>query len=526
MRTSRRGFMAQALAATAGGALACRGARADPNAATLIVGLDTEPLALTIASTDPGAGVVSVKIFDRLLCLDGDGVPQPQLAHGWSVDPDGLGIVLRLRPGVRWHDGTPFSSEDVAYSVMEVWKRYLPLHSPSYSKVTHVDTPDPLTAVVRLSEPVPYFLSSLGSGQSQVLPKHLYTGGDVIRNPHNTAPVGTGPFRFVRWERGSYIELERNVQYWDQPKPFLGRVIFRLLPDGSATAAALESGSIQLIAGSYLPLTELERLKRNPALVIRTLGPAFVPTMLGFGFNMRRPPLTDVRVRRAFAHAIDREFILRNIWEGYGTLSDSPIPPQFPQFFSADVPKYPYDPGRAEALLDEAGLKRGSDGVRFSITNDPKLPGSLVLRSAQYIRSSLSRVGIHVELRSEDIGQYLDRVFTRHDFDTITYATGTDLDPALGIQRFYWSRAIQPGVPFSNATYYSRLEVDRLLERAQVELDVAKRRALYVEVQRLVQSDLPCIPLIFPSPIVACSRRVANATTVPADNFATATLGR
>lgn len=491
----------------------------------LIIGQDPEPLALTsAASIDPGSIAVSGKIFDRLFFMGVDGKLTPQLATGLSLSADGKAVTLSLRPGVLWHDGKPFTSADVAYSLTEVWKKHHSRGYMSYVNVIGVDTPDSLTAVIRLSQPAPYISESLADGESQVVPTHLYAGTDVLTNPHNRDPIGTGPFRFVRWERGSYILLERNPHYWDAPRPHLDQVYFRFLKDGAATVAALETGAIHYVSGSNVPLTNVERLKKTPSIVVERFDSSYSPTLLGFGFNLDRPIFKDVRVRQAIAHAIDREFILKNVWQGLGSLSDSPVPPQNVEFHASDVPKYPFDLAKAEALLDQAGYGRQADGTRLTFTCDPKMPNALVTKAAQFIRATLARIGVRVDIRTQSLGEYLDRVFTRRDFDTIIYTSGFAIDPALGIQRFYWTKTFQPGVPFSNAVHYSVPEVDALLEAAQVELDKAKRRALYVEAQQAIQRDVPIIPLLFPDVIVLHSRRLRNAAQYRNDNLSRAVI--
>ncbi len=153
-----------------------------------------------------------------------------------------------------WHDGKPFTSADVAFSVLEIWKKYHSRGRSTFANVVAADTPDPLTVVWRLSRPAPYIISALASIESQILPRHLYAGTDILTNPHNVAPVGTGPFRFVEWKRGQYVALARNPNYWDKGKPYLDRVIFRLLPDAASLSTALETGEAQFVGGQLVGL--------------------------------------------------------------------------------------------------------------------------------------------------------------------------------------------------------------------------------------------------------------------------------
>ncbi|HVV27995.1 MAG TPA: ABC transporter substrate-binding protein [Rhizomicrobium sp.] len=496
MPLSRRRLLEDAALAGLGIALpfAPAASAAPSRGGRLVIAIDSEPPVLTSALTTAGpAQYISGKIFDGLLSYDSRFTPRPQLAQSWSVSPDGLTITFRLRPGVLWHDGKPFTSADVAFSVLQIWKKYHSRGRSTFANVVSVDTPDALTAVWHLSNPAPYILSALGSPESQIIPKHLYDHGDVLTNPRNIAPVGTGPFRFVEWKRGEYVALARNPTYWDKGKPYLDQVILRVLPDGGGAMTALETGEVNLVLDP--PPADIARVRRLPG-VSATASTGFTAALAAFEFNLDRPWFKDVRVRQAFAHAIDRGFLLRNIWYGYGQVADSPIPATLADFHATNLPAYPYDPAKASQLLDAAGFKRGANGIRFSFTHDPLPVGQAYKRSAEAIRASLAKIGVGMEIRSQDFATFVRRVYTARDFDTVQYAASAGPDPAVGTQRFYWSKNFQPGVAFSNGAHYSNPAVDRLLVAAQSERNALKRRALYARFQQIVQTDLPKIPLV------------------------------
>jgi peptide/nickel transport system substrate-binding protein len=476
---------------------------------TLVIGPGPElTTPLTSAVTTAGlAQLVSGKVFDGLMTYDEQLRPVPQLATSWTQSRDGRTLTFRLRPGVTWHDGHPFGSADVAFSV-EVWRKHHSRGRSTFAFVDAVDTPDARTVVFRLSQPCPYLMTVLMSPvEAQVIPKHVYGGGDILANPAVNAPIGTGPFRFVRWDRGSQIVLERNPRYWDAPKPHLDRVVLRFSPNASANVAALESGGLHV--ATLLPLGEVERVSRNPRLTVVRKARSYATGVSALGFNLERPVFRDVRVRRAFAHALDRDFIVKNIFFGHATAIDSPIPPAFADFATNDVPRYAFDLKRAEQLLEEAGLRRGAGGIRLTVTNDQAPTGPLPA-VAQHLRSNLARIGVQLQLRTQDFGQFVNRVYTRRDFDTAFYSGNAGPDPAIGTQRFYWSKNIQPGVAFSNAEAYANPEVDRLLEAGQVETDPVKRRQLYVDFQRLVQTDLPRVPFVSTEALLVIDRRVGG----------------
>ena len=198
---------------------------------TLTIVQGAEPAALVSGvNTSTFIGTVSTKIHEGLLEYDFDLKPRPGLAESWSVAPDGKTYTFKLRRGVTWHDGKPFTSADVKFSLEEIWKKLHPRGRVTFGKVTAVDTPDASTVVVRLSEPTPMMLAALSSYESQVLPKHVYEGKDFTTHPALNAPIGTGPFVFKEWKKGDFIRLEKNPSYWDKGKPYLDAIVVRVVP--------------------------------------------------------------------------------------------------------------------------------------------------------------------------------------------------------------------------------------------------------------------------------------------------------
>lgn len=406
-------------------------AQSAPEAATptaggiLVLAEFPEPTLLTSALVAAApTNNISPKIFDGLVYYDVDTLePKPQLAERWEQSDDGLTLTFFLRDGVRWHDGQPFTSADVAFTIAEVLRKFNSRGKAIYDNVTSVDTPDPLTVVLNLSKPAPYILAGLSSWISQILPRHLYEGTDFMSNPHNSTPIGTGPYKLAEWERGNYMRLVRNDDYWDQPRPYLDSIIYRFLPDSASRVAALEAGDVHVVAESKVPGSDLARLREDPRLDYETQGYAMLAAMQFFQFNLKNPKFQDLRVRQAFAHAIDRDFLVRNIWYGFGTAATGPLSPVLTTFYTADVPQYPFDPTRAEALLDEAGFPRAADGVRMRIIHDASQIGEQFPRTAEYLRDALSKIGIEVEIRISDFASFSRRVYTDRDFETANYYT-------------------------------------------------------------------------------------------------------
>lgn len=493
---------------------------ADIDSGTLKFVLSPEPpFLLTAINTALQMGMVTSKVMEGLLYLDNELKPQPLLAQAWDISPDGLTYTFKLRPNVKWHDGQPFTSADVSYTILEVLKKVHPRGRSAFAKVTAVETPDPLTAVIKLSQPAPPMLTALASSyESPMVPKHLFAGTDPSANPYISKPVGTGPFVFKEWKKGDYILLEKNADYWQAGKPSLQRIVFRIISDASARAASFETGEGHIGGLSPIPLTDMPRIAKNPALSIETRGYAYMSPYMLMEVNLRKPPLNDVRVRQAIAHAIDRARMTQVVWLGYGQPAVSPIPSQVTTFHSTDLPKYEFNIDKAKKLLDDAGLKPGANGMRFKITHDFIPFGSEYQRTGEFIKQQLNRVGIDVELRSQDLPSFLRRAYTEYDFDTTSLYYGAFADPTQGVQRLYWSKAIQKGVVFTNNTGYNSPEMDRLLEGAQGENDPVKRKALYLDMQRLAMTDLPVIPLMETRFLTISSSKLKNHT-VSADGI-------
>ena len=474
--------------------------------------LAAEPPTLTsIAHTAYNTVIVSPKVTEGLLTYDFDLSPCPQLAVGWEVSADGLTYRFRLRPGVTWHDGKPFTSADVAFSIQAL-KTAHPRGRSTFLNLVEVRTPDPLTAELVLSKPAPYLLSALAASETPIVPKHVYESGPVESNPANNAPIGTGPFVFKEWVRGSHILYERNPNYWDAGKPYIDRLIVRLIPDAAARVAAIESGDVQIASNSPVPLADVERLRALPHLAFETRGYQYTNTIARIEFNLDRPAFKDVRVRRAVAHVIDRKVVRDVVNYGYGDPIVGPISASLTKFYTPDLKGYAVDPKAAERLLDEAGFPRGADGVRLRLTHDYVPSGDLYRRGADYVKQALGRIGVEVTVRSQDFPTYTKRVYTDRNFDFTFNGMSNLFDPTVGVQRLYWSKNFKPGVPFSNGSHYANPEVDRLLEAAAVEIDPHKRFELFVAFQKILVEDVPDFGVLSATDFTLHHKSVAGHT--------------
>ena len=474
--------------------------------------LAAEPPTLSaIANTAYNTVLVGPKVQEGLLTYDFALNPQPQLATDWSISPDGLKYTFKLRANVKWHDGAAFTSDDVAFSI-ETLKSVHPRGRSTFLNVTEVQTPDPLTAVVVLSKPAPYLISAFAASETPIVPKHIYANGPVETNPANHAPIGTGPYLFKQWERGSYILYERNPNYWAEGRPYVDRLIVRIIPDAASRSAAIESGDVHIASNTPISLSDVERLKQLPDIGIETNGYQYTNGISRVEFNLDKPYFKDVRVRKAFAHVIDRHFIRDVVNFGYGEPIPGPISASLGKFYYGALKTYPIDARAAETLLDEAGFPRGADGVRLRLTHDYVPSGDLYRNGADYIKQALAKVGVEVKVRTQDFPAYTKRVYTDRDFDFTFNGMSNLFDPTVGVQRLYWSKNFKPGVPFSNGAHYVNPEVDRLLEAAAVEIDAAKRYQLFVDFQNILVEDVPDFGILSTADITLFNRKVGGHT--------------
>lgn len=356
---TRRGFLGAAAASGLAPALGIQPAAAQTTprrGGTLNWLLDPEPPLLTAAIQTAGpTRAIGPKINEGL--LDFDWRPVPRLATEWQVSPDGLDYAFKIRQGVAWHDGKALTAADVAFSILFL-KQYHPNGRGTFANVQEAKATDASTVRLRLSAPAPYLLRALAANESPILPRHLFEVGDQLANPAHNAPVGTGPFVFKEWIRGSHILLERNANYWDGPRPYLDRIVAKFIADPAARAAALEAGTVDLAGDSPIPLSDLERFKSLAHIRLETRGYEYSGDLNQLVFNLDNPYLSHLAVRQAIAHAIDKEAILKLIWYGYGEVAHGPIIPSQRAFYAPDLPRYAHDPKRAEELLDQAGFKR------------------------------------------------------------------------------------------------------------------------------------------------------------------------
>lgn len=442
-----------------------------------------------IASGTP-TGLPGVQLHCALLRFDSDWQPQPYLAESWTMSDDGLKVTLNLVQNAKFHDGAPVTSEDVAFSI-ETIKANHPFKT-MYDVVETVDTPDPHTAVLNLSKPHPAILLAMSSQLGSVLPKHVYGGEgvDIRQHPNNAeGTVGCGPFQLTEFAPGDYLIMDRFDDYFIDGRPYLDRIVYRRIAESTSRVIAMEEGQADMYAWASDPI-ELNRLNRADHIEMTSDGYEAVGALQWLAFNLEREPFNDQRVRQAIAYAIDKDFIQNAIMGGFSQRSLGPIHPGS-VFAPEGVNPYDLDLEKANALLDEAGLPRGDNGMRFSAELDVIVNRGTFKRMAEYARTQLREVGIDVTIAvTPDIRAWIKKV-SNHDFDMTIDSVFNWGDPVIGVHRTYQSTNIRPGVPWHNTQQYKNAEVDALLDQASSETDASARAALYQQVQSIIVDDAP-----------------------------------
>jgi len=460
-----------------------------PAGATLVVAHTNDPGSLNPAITTAfNTHFVTDQVFNGLVGLDDQLNPVPDLAANWDIGEGGKLYTFKLQPNVKWHDGQPFTSDDVKFSFEQALLKFHSRTKAGLEKVlAGIEAPDPLTVVFRFKQPYGPLLQRLDVVEAPIIPKHIYEGKDIQKDPANLTPIGTGPFKFVEYVKGDHVTLERNPEYFKAGLPKIDKVIFRIIPDANTATLALEQGEVDFLYS--VQGSDIDRLKSNPDL---TLEPGFggsggsvcQNTLIP---NLTRPPFDKQEVRRAFYQALDRQFILDRVFFGQGSISTGPISSQMTWAYTPDVRAYPHDAAAANALLDQAGFPRGADGNRFTITFTH---AASFAKLGEAMRDQLKQVGINLELESMDFNAAVDKVFAKKDFDLgiASYCNGSD--PEIGVRRMYVSSNIGP-IPFSNGAGYKSAQVDQLFDQAAALADRGERAKVYAELQNVLVDDLP-----------------------------------
>lgn len=468
---------------------------------TLIAAISGEaPTANPSLSSAVLAQITFDNVFNALAQVGPNGELVPDLAESWEVSKDGKSYTFHLVKNALWHDGKPFTSADVKYTFEQVLPKYHPKGAVVFQALDKVDTPDQYTAIVRMKYPDPAFLSYMNSAHGSILPKHLYEGTDILKNPYNVNPVGTGPFKLKEYVKGDHITFVRNDKYFKTDKPYLDRIVFRIVPDSVSRTMAFEKGEIDFLTHYGFPESELERLSKLPGVATsQVLEPKAIQVQLMM--NVRKPPLNNVLVRQAMAYAIDKQEIFDKVFFGIGKVAIGVVSSKLGWPFNPNpTTKYEKNLAKANQLLDDAGYPRGADGMRFSVGHMYDMALYQHSKTAEVFRLQMREVGINIVLGPVDKATNNEKM-SRGDFDIVSARMASGPDAAVGTG-FLWSKNIRP-VPEVNNGGYNNSYFDSLHEQALKETDRDKRKQLFFEMQEIAARDMPNIYLVESSPVMA-----------------------
>jgi len=478
---------------------ACSG-KPDPN--TLVMLIESSPTNL-----DPRIGVdaqserIDNLIFDDLLSRGDNLDVAPGLAERWEI-PDPLTYIFHLHHGVTFHDGRPLTSRDVRWTFDSLLQgKVRSTKAAVYRFVDHIDTPDDFTVIFHMKEPSATLLWNLSDGAVGIVP--FGSGSEIT-----THPIGSGPFKFVSAETDKEVIVERNDDYWGE-KAKLARVRFAVVPDATTRALELRKGSADATINALTPDTVLT-LERNPSLAVEHAPGTVLAYM---GFNLRDPILRDTRVRQAIAYALDRQPMIEYLWRGEAQPARSILPPQS-WAYDGNVPVYDHDPGKAEELLDAAGYP-AVNGVRFHLTMKTSTDENTRLMVA-VMQQQLREVGIVLDIRTFEFATFFADV-THGVFQLYSLRwIGGNEDPDIFEYAFHSAKFPPNG---ANRGYYSNPKVDTLIDQARREVDQAKRKSTYAELQLILANELPYINLWYLDNVLVHNKRVRNLQLNPAGNY-------
>jgi peptide/nickel transport system substrate-binding protein len=469
---------------------------------TLVVAIVSDPGHLNPAITTSGAThAASELLYNGLVGRDERGDPVPELAESWQVEQGGTAYRFRLRDGVKWHDGRPFTASDVKFTFEEVLLKFHARTRASMGAIlAGIEAPDDRSVVFRFKQPYAPLLYQLDATEAPIIARHVYQGSDPQTNPANTNPVGTGPFKFVSYTKGTEIRLARNSTYFKPGMPYLDGLVMRVIPDLSVQVLALENGEVDFLWELPGPLQS--RIKGDARFQTARTGynPGGSNCIMTMSFNLDRPILKELRVRQAVAHALDRQAFLSQILFGDGKVAAAPISSEIPWAHAAGLAMPKPERAEAEKFLDGAGWKKEGEGPRTArgvpgVADGTRMSIDFLhfptfAKYGELVRQQLAVVGIGVVLKPLEPAVFAPTVFKDRNFDSnvISYCNGPD--PEIGVRRMYHSSQIGPA-PFTNAAAYRNPRVDGLFDEASRTVERDKRSRLYRQIQEIVVQDLP-----------------------------------
>lgn len=480
---------------------------------TIIYGITGDPVIFNpILSTGGPAGIIIERVYNGLLKPNENLEMVGDLAESWSFSDDGLVWTFKLKEGVTFHDGTPFTSADVKYTYDAIkHPDYQGVRATDFKHIEKVEAPDDYTVVITLNMPFAPLLTKLSMG---ILPKHIFETtsiADMKQNPANMEPIGTGPYKYKEWEQGQHIILEANDDYFGEG-PYIDQVIVKFYQDEQIMLAALEKGDIDYMES--IPIDHVDRIKEqySDRYDIREVpynGYRYI------GLKQTHPILKDIRVRKALMYGLNRNQIVEELFHGYGTVLNSNIPPVSWAYAEGELEEYEYNPEKAKELLEEAGWKEGADGIREK--DGEKLTFTVLLRSGNKEEEAVSllvqedwrTIGVEMVPEFIEYSVLLEQYLDVAQFEAYSLGWTLSLDPDFYI--FFHSDCAldeQGQLVGFNDVEFNNEELDRLLEEGRTEMDQQKRKQIYWDAQKIINKELPYVFLYSKDNVSAMNKKV------------------
>ncbi|MDZ5449473.1 peptide ABC transporter substrate-binding protein [Labrys sp. ZIDIC5] len=446
---------------------------------------------------------IHYSVFNPLFDVDPDGKFTPSLAvevpsvENGGISADGLNWKVKLRDGVKWHDGKPFTAEDVKFTLeLMVDPNFRSWRRTGHEHVRDIKVVSPTEITWRLEKPFAPYPSILAS--TFIVPKHILAeAADKNTAPFNNAPVGTGPFKWSKRVAGDYIELAANEDYFGEG-PYLERVVYKYIPDMTVMYTQFKTGDVDLVGLQWITADHYEEAKTLEGKIVTVVPTATIESV---AFNMERPQFKDPAVRKALYHALDKKTIIEALYYGLPTPTESYMPQQS-FYYNPDLPKQEYDPEKAKKVLDEAGWAPGADGirakdgVRLSFSNSTTAGNHLREQVQQFMQQSFKDIGVEMTISNLPPAVMWGDYWMMSKFDSVVvglnFLTGPDPDTS----DYFMSTSIgAKGGNGQNTWQYANPEVDRLLKEAGNLFVPEERRKLYFKIQEIMRTDLPFLPM-------------------------------
>lgn len=472
-------------------------------------------------TTDSASHEVGSMIYDGLVRTDRNLNYVGQMAESWTFSKDCLQLTFKLRRDIKWHDGRPFTADDVLFTYQTMINPKTPTaYKEDFLAVKQAEILDRYTVGVTYAYPT---AKALQSWATWILPKHLLepyaAEGRLRESPQNTRPVGTGPYRFQQWNSGEKVVLLANPGYYEG-RPYLGRLVYRIIPSQGTIFLELKAKGVDL---ARLTAIQFMRQTEYPAFrkaYRKYRYPSSRYTYLGF--NLRDPRFADKRVRQAFAHAINKQELIDGVLMGLAREATGPLRPGT-WAYTDEVKHYEYDPRKARALLAEAGWKdRDDDGVvedkngkRFAFTIRTNQGNEERKKVAEIIQQRLKDIGVSTEIQVIEWASFLKEFIKKKRFEAIVLGWGVGTDPD---QYNVWHSS-QVGADQLNHISYASPEADQLLEKGRGSCQQEERVKYYHRLQEVLAEDEPTVFLYFQDDLPVVSSRVRGVEPAPAGIF-------